>query len=121
MVATAVAVGAAAAMTETTKHAVTDAYTALKNLIARRYGSVDLTVAGGDVGLHDHRLVAGQRSCSYSTTPATATRSDPLLPDTPTCRVVITSRRQLVGHCLTLSTRPDRRFETYECPTTTGV
>ncbi|MEV0299177.1 hypothetical protein [Nocardia sp. NPDC050710] len=42
MVATAVAVGAAAGMTETTKQAVGEAYSALKRLIARRYGSVDV-------------------------------------------------------------------------------
>ncbi|WP_280406301.1 hypothetical protein [Nocardia brasiliensis] len=42
MVATAVAVGAAAGVTDTAKQAVSEAYSGLKNLILRRYRGVDV-------------------------------------------------------------------------------
>ncbi|WP_194834859.1 hypothetical protein [Nocardia sp. XZ_19_369] len=43
IIAAAIAVGAAAGVSDTTKQSVTDAYTALKGLLARRYRDVDLT------------------------------------------------------------------------------
>lgn len=48
MVAAAVAAGAAAGASETTKQAVSDAYRALKDLLARRYRSVDIDAVESD-------------------------------------------------------------------------
>lgn len=42
LIATAVAVGAAAGLTDTAKQSVTDAYAALRDLLVRRYREVDL-------------------------------------------------------------------------------
>ncbi|MEU6187757.1 hypothetical protein [Nocardia sp. NPDC047038] len=48
IVATAVAVGAAAGLTDTAKQSVTDAYAALKGLLTRRYRDVDLAQVEAD-------------------------------------------------------------------------
>ncbi|MGY1900582.1 hypothetical protein [Nocardia gipuzkoensis] len=47
IVATAVAIGAAAGLTDTAKQSVTDAYGALKGLLTRRYRDVDLAQVEG--------------------------------------------------------------------------
>lgn len=48
MIAAAIAAGAAAGLTDTTKKAVTDAYQAVKALISHRYQTVDVTVVEAD-------------------------------------------------------------------------
>ncbi|MET9487475.1 hypothetical protein [Nocardia sp. NPDC006630] len=56
MIAAAIAAGAAAGLTDTTKKAVTDAYQAVKTLITHRYQTVDVSV------LEAHPIAPAQRT-----------------------------------------------------------
>ncbi|MGW4717847.1 hypothetical protein [Nocardia sp. NPDC004260] len=69
LVATAVAVGAAAGLTDTAKQSVTDAYAALKGLLTRRYRDVDLAQVEADPDAAAEREALAGSRCWRPTSP----------------------------------------------------